>query len=64
MCKIIQVRNNEAITNSRKIKRPYKKRYVIIVLQLGSAMDNIYLVITKQIENANLNKTMSGPITH
>lgn len=41
-----------------------KRLYVIIVLQLDSAMDSIYLVIMMQIENANLNKTVSAHRIH
>ena len=52
------MRNRKATTSSKKHTTVYRKRYVIRVLQLGSAIDNMYLTIMKQTET----ETPSGPI--
>lgn len=55
---------NKTIINPRKNKKVYKRSHVIIVLQLGSAMDSIYLVMMVQVETTNFNKSIFGPIIH
>ena len=52
------MRNRKATTSSKKHTKGYREKYVIRVLQLGSAMDNMYLSIMKQTET----ETPSGPI--
>lgn len=49
------MRNRKATTSSEKNTKGYRKRNVIRVLQFGSVIDNIYLIITEA-------ETPSGPI--
>ena len=52
------MRNRKATTSSKKHTKGYREKYVIRVLQLGSAIDNMYLIIMIQTET----ETLSGPI--
>ena len=52
------MRNRKATTSSKKYIKGYRKRYAIRVLQLGSAMDNIYLIKMMETEM----EALSGPI--